>query len=120
RIKRCVGETGPARALAAREERCRAGLVANRFVEYLTSHRPCLARSVLIDPEYGAGLAIGAEYGAGVVVVGAEYWAGLVIDGYGPGLVVFGTQYRPPCSAAAIGAVNRIAMVPIVAAFAIC
>jgi hypothetical protein len=75
----------------------------------------------LIDLEYGAGLVIGAEYGAWVVVVvGAEYWAGLVIAGYGPGLVVFGTQYRPPCSAAAIGAVNRIAMVPIVAAFAIC
>jgi hypothetical protein len=71
----------------------------------------------LINPEDGAGLVIGAEYEAGV---GAEYWAGLVIDGYGPGLVVFGTQYRPPCSAAAIGAVNRIAMVPIVAAFAIC
>jgi hypothetical protein len=106
-----------ARAIAARGDGFRTCVVANRFVEFLTSHRPCLARSVLIDPEYGAGLVIGAEYGAWV---GAEYWAGLVIDGYGPGLVVFGTQYRPPCSAAAIGAVNRIAMVPIVAAFAIC
>ena len=90
RIKRCVLKTGTARAIAARVDRFRACVVANRFIELLTSHRPCLAD--LIDPEYRAGVVvIGPEYGAGVVV---EYWAGLAVDGlqYGPGLVVFGTQ----------------------------
>jgi hypothetical protein len=113
-------ENGDGPVIPARADRFRACVAANRFVELLTSHRPCLARYVLIDPEYGAGVVvIGPEYGAGVVV---EYWTGLGVDGvqYGPGLVVFGTQYRPPCSAAATGAVSRTEMAPIVAAFAIC
>jgi hypothetical protein len=99
RIKRCVLETGTARAIAARGDGFRTCVVANRFVEFLTTHRPCLARFVLIAPEYGAGVVvIGPAYSAGVVVVGQEYWAGLAVDGvqYGPVLVVFGTQYRPP------------------------
>ena len=121
KIKLCVLETGTARAIAARGDPFRACVVAKRFVEFLTSGRPCLALFVLIDPEYGAGVVIvGPEYRAGDV--GSEYWTGLAAEGlqYGPGLIVFGTQYRPPCSPAATGAVSRTAMAPIVAAFAIC
>jgi len=97
-------------------------VVANRFVELLTSNRPWGALFVLIDPEYGAGaLVIGPEDGVWiVVVVGPENWVGYGVDGvpYGPGVVF--TPYRPPCCTATTGAVSRTAMAPIVAAFAIC